>query len=60
MLYSTNGEVIWFHDVRHKLSRSRKVNQFHTPAALRDMLERDFDNAIDWLETHPNNHHWLC
>src|SRR5262245_36294840 len=33
-LYSTNGEVIWFHDVRHKLSRSRKINQFHTPAAL--------------------------
>ncbi|MBA3711013.1 MAG: hypothetical protein H0W76_01020 [Pyrinomonadaceae bacterium] len=24
-LYSTNGEVIWFHDVRHPLNRSRKV-----------------------------------
>jgi len=58
-LYSTNGELIWFHDVRNKLSRSRKVTQFHTPNALRDMLERDFDAAISWLETHPNNHHWL-
>ncbi len=50
-LYSTNGEVIWFHDVRHQLSRSRKINQFHTPAALREMLERDFDTATGWLET---------
>ncbi len=55
-LYSTNGEVIWFHDVRHQLSRSRKISQFHTPAALREMLERDFEAACNWLETHPNEH----
>ena len=23
-LYSTNGEVLWFHDVRHPLNRSRR------------------------------------
>lgn len=27
-LYSTNGDVIWFQDVRHPLNRSRKVSQF--------------------------------
>jgi type I restriction enzyme R subunit len=27
-LYSTNGEVIWFHDVRHPLNRSRRVTRF--------------------------------
>lgn len=58
-LYSTNGERIWFHDVRHKLSRSRKINQFHTPAALREMLEHDLDTATNWLETHANDHSWL-
>jgi type I restriction enzyme R subunit len=58
-LYSTNGEVIWFHDVRHKLSRSRKINQFHTPAALREKLEHDLDAATIWLETHANDHSWL-
>jgi type I restriction enzyme R subunit len=58
-LYSTNGEVIWFHDVRHQLSRSRKVNQFHTPAALREKLEHDLDVATDWLKTHANDHSWL-
>jgi type I restriction enzyme R subunit len=32
-LYSTNGEIIWFHDVRYQASRSRQVADFHTPAA---------------------------
>ncbi|MCA1576998.1 MAG: DEAD/DEAH box helicase family protein [Acidobacteria bacterium] len=55
-LYSTNGAVIWFHDVRHRLSRSRPVAKFHSPAALREMLERDTDAAVEWLQTHPNDH----
>jgi type I restriction enzyme R subunit len=42
-LYSTNGEVIWFHDVRSPANRSRPIADFHTPAALSEMLARDFD-----------------
>jgi len=48
-LYATNGEVLWFHDVRHPLNRSRQIARFHTPGALRDLLERDFDAATDKL-----------
>ena len=48
-LYSTNGEVIWFHDVRHPLNRSRKVSAFHTPAALQELIGRDFDNSLATL-----------
>lgn len=44
-LYSTNGEVIWFHDVRHERSRSRRIADFHTPAALREMLAREVEDA---------------
>ncbi|MGH2535609.1 MAG: type I restriction-modification enzyme R subunit C-terminal domain-containing protein [Thermomicrobiales bacterium] len=40
-LYSTNGERIMFHDVRHTLNRSREVFGFHTPEALDEMLGRD-------------------
>ncbi len=29
-LYSTNGEVFWFHDVRHPLNLSRRVANLHT------------------------------
>src|ERR1700674_3490093 len=42
-LYSTNGEVIWFHDVRHPLNRSRRIADLHTKNALKEMLAKDFD-----------------
>ncbi|HXI12409.1 MAG TPA: type I restriction-modification enzyme R subunit C-terminal domain-containing protein [Thermoanaerobaculia bacterium] len=42
-LYSTNGEVTWFHDVRHPLNLSRQVANFHTPAALHEAMGRDFE-----------------
>jgi len=37
-LYSTNGEVIWHHDVRHPMNRSRQIVSFHSPEALMEML----------------------
>ncbi|PJC23699.1 restriction endonuclease subunit R, partial [candidate division WWE3 bacterium CG_4_9_14_0_2_um_filter_35_11] len=33
-VYSTNGELIWFEDLRLEKSRSRPVQQFHTPKAI--------------------------
>jgi len=54
-LYSTNGEVLWFHDVRHPLNRSRKVAAFHTPKAFSEMLGRDFDAACEKLLALPND-----
>jgi type I site-specific restriction endonuclease len=27
-LYATNGEVLWFHDIRHGLNRSRQISIF--------------------------------
>jgi type I restriction enzyme R subunit len=55
-LYSTNGEVIWFRDVRHALNRSRRVASFHTPNCLTELMERDFDGALARLGTMPNDH----
>lgn len=52
-LYSTNGEIIWFQDVRDPLNRSRKVKTFHTPAALREMLSRDDAAASATLKAMP-------
>jgi len=54
-LYSTNGEVIWHHDIRYVLSRSRQITRFHTPDALGEMLNRDFDEALRHLHAVPNN-----
>jgi type I restriction enzyme R subunit len=58
-LYSTNGVDIWFQDARNELNVARKIAGFHTPAALQEMLSRDFDGACDWFEENPNEHHRL-
>lgn len=55
-LYSTNGEVIWFHDIRHELERSRQIKGFHTPAALNERLARHFDSDCKQLLATPNTH----
>jgi len=55
-LWSTNGEVIWFHDVRSPLNASRQVSDFPTPNALRDALSRQLDVACGQLADTPNDH----
>jgi type I restriction enzyme R subunit len=55
-LYSTNGEVIWHHDIRHELARSHIVAQFHTPAALLERIEKDMDACCGALSGMPNDH----
>jgi type I restriction enzyme R subunit len=58
-LYSTNGEVIWHHDVRHELNRSRHVAQFHTPAALAEFLRRDQQATCERVLATPNHHPFI-
>jgi type I restriction enzyme R subunit len=55
-LYSTNGEVIWHHDIRHELNRSRAIAGFHTPDALQEFLTRDVEVATARLAMMPNDH----
>jgi len=55
-LYSTNGEVVWFHDVRSPLERSRRVGDYPTPAGLEERLGRDFDGDVQKLLALSNNH----
>jgi type I restriction enzyme, R subunit len=54
-LYATNGEVLWFHDVRHPLNRSRQVAGFHTPSALDEMLSRNSESEFGLLGRIPMN-----
>ena len=55
-LYSTNGEVIWHHDIRHELNRSRPISGFHTPDALLESLTRNTEDDFANLLTAPNDH----
>jgi len=54
--YSTNGERIFFQDLRSPHSRSREVKRFHTPAALRDLLGQDWATRTAALRATPIDH----
>ncbi len=54
-IYSTNGKVIWFQDLRHPLNRSREISQFHTPEALQELLTKDEAAIKNWFNANPVN-----
>jgi len=58
-LYSTNGEIIWHHDVRHPLNRSHTIASFHTPDALTELIDRDMPAAARALAGIPNTNELL-
>jgi type I restriction enzyme R subunit len=47
-VYSTNGKIFWFQDLRDPLNLSREVAAFHTPQALMEMLNKG-EAAAKWL-----------
>jgi len=49
-IYSTNGKIIWFQDLRHPLNRSREIAAIHTPNALEEFLSKDEEFAKAWLK----------
>ncbi|MDD2899553.1 MAG: DEAD/DEAH box helicase family protein [Desulfuromonadaceae bacterium] len=55
-LYSTNGELIRHHDIRHANNQSREIKAFHTPAALEEKLTQNLDAACGVLKLLPNDH----
>ena len=58
-LYSTNGEQIYFADVRAPGYRSRELAGFHTPQALAELLGHSFEKDCAWLLANPNQHSTL-
>jgi len=55
-LYSSNGTIIWFIDVRNEQNRSHEIKRFHTPQALQERLSSDFDTICQKLISTPNTH----
>ncbi|MEM2147553.1 MAG: type I restriction-modification enzyme R subunit C-terminal domain-containing protein [Candidatus Bathyarchaeia archaeon] len=58
-VYSTNGEVFWFQDLRDVRSRSREVAGFHTPSGLREFLGHDLEKAEAWLRSNSVDNPYL-
>jgi len=55
-IYSTNGEIIWFQDLTIPHSRSRKLSSFHNSNALKELLQSNREDAIQWFSDNPNDH----
>ncbi len=53
-LYSTNGELISFLDVRSKGNLARSLADFHTPAALKELFNRNTEVTHKHLQDTPN------
>ena len=51
-IYSSDGEEIYFQDLRDKHSYSRKIYKFHTENALKEMLSSKLYDGLKWLESH--------
>ena len=54
-LYSTSGELIWFRDIRNALNQTRNIAEFHTPGALAELINRDFEAACVKALALPND-----
>ncbi|HWQ82736.1 MAG TPA: DEAD/DEAH box helicase family protein [Ignavibacteria bacterium] len=52
-LYSTNGELIYYLDVRDERNLSRQIFSFHTPEALETMFLTTRENSFQWLKNKP-------
>lgn len=52
-IYSTNGNDVYFQDLRTEDSRTRKVLTFHTPPALMEFLKNDLTKPKIWSADNP-------
>lgn len=52
-LYATNGEVIWFLDVRNEKNISHQVSNFHSSDALNEFFQIDKADGCEWLNNNP-------
>lgn len=53
-IYATNGEIIWFADVRTGMCTDRKISAFHTADSLQEKMVTDHRSAHDWLSNNPS------
>jgi type I restriction enzyme R subunit len=52
-LYSSNGELAYFLDVREETHIARQIQDFHTPQALLELFRRDAAQSRLWLQDRP-------
>ena len=54
-LYASNGEIVWYLDVRNPKNIARQIANFHTPDALQDFFFDDISCGYGNLITNPTD-----
>lgn len=54
-LYSSNGELIYYLDIRDSKNLSRQIYSFHTPEAMESLFNSKKETAWQWLNNKPIN-----
>lgn len=52
-LFSSNGELVYFLDIREESNLTRELTTFYTPDALAELFQRNYGEYYQWLKTHP-------
>ncbi|NER38552.1 MAG: DEAD/DEAH box helicase family protein [Oscillatoria sp. SIO1A7] len=52
-LFSSNGEIIYFLDIRRDKNMSRELKNFHSARALEELWQRDEESGDRWLQENP-------
>ena len=58
-LFSSNGEQVFFLDVRNAKNTSRSLEDFYSPHALWEFFNRDVEQAFNWLLQTPIDNPYL-
>lgn len=54
-LFSSNGEIVWFLDIRNEKNSRRQISNFHTPDALEESFQTDKTACYERLRNSPVN-----
>ena len=54
-LYASNGEIVWFLDIRNEKNIRRQISNFHTGDALHEFFNDNKDDGYEWLGNNPLN-----
>lgn len=58
-LYSTNGELVSFLDVRNDKKLPRQIADFHPPYAFKELFNRNFEVCCSRLHNTPNDNSFM-
>lgn len=52
-IFTSNGEEVYFRDLREKSPTERQLRTFHRPEGLRKLMRKNYGESLNWFDQHP-------